>query len=108
MAILPLVLYLALAITTHDPFWLLNADIHLRTARIAPGMTASEITHIMGTPSSVFDESQNGTDYYIEGYTHKERPITRQVWIYYGSFDAIVYIYFDNDMQVEEMFIGGS
>lgn len=74
--------------------------------------TEQMVINMLGPPHKVF--LNNSHNYYIKGYSYKRRDITNKVLVYFPSnnFDVVVdmvlYIYIDNDGNVEEYYIGGS
>lgn len=102
------VLYIVMALYSRDLFWLLNVREHYMVARLSPGTTSEEVKTIFGDPERVYAEKLGQDSYYVKGYSFKERAITKEVWIYFGWFDVVVYVYFDNDMKVEDVFMGFS
>jgi hypothetical protein len=44
----------------------------------------------------------------IESYDRSPYPITHKIIVYWGSFDAIAYVYIGQDGKVERKFVGGS
>jgi hypothetical protein len=78
---------------------------HFRSAKV--GMSESEVEKRFGKPDRVYLRETAPVDYYVEGYQHKRRPITKKVNIYIGT-ESIAYVYFGADDRVEEVFVGGS
>ncbi len=77
----------------------------LRSVKI--GLTEEDVVELLGQPYKVYQATDAPDDYYVEGYSRKERRITGKVFIYIAS-EPIAYIYFDHDNKVEEVFVGGS
>ncbi len=78
-----------------------------RFRAIQPGMTEQEVRVHLGTPTREFERETAPADYYVEGWSFNERPITNKVLIYVGS-EPICYVYLDDANTVEEIFVGGS
>ncbi len=78
-----------------------------RFQAIKAGMTEQEVREKLGTPAHVYDKASAPEDYYVKGYSRKERPITNKVLIYIAS-EPIAYVYLDDQGKVEEVFVGGS
>jgi outer membrane protein assembly factor BamE (lipoprotein component of BamABCDE complex) len=78
-----------------------------RFQSIKVGMTEQEVREKLGTPVHVYDRASAPKDYYVEGWSRKERPITNKVLIYISS-EPIAYVYLDDQNKVEEVFVGGS
>ena len=74
--------------------------------------TEKDVIDVFGNPYKIVSEDE--TDYYVKGYSFKERSITNKVYIYFpttssNSYDDIIlYIYFNSNGQVEDFFVGGS
>jgi outer membrane protein assembly factor BamE (lipoprotein component of BamABCDE complex) len=78
-----------------------------RFQSIHAGMTEQEVREKLGTPAHVYHKASAPKDYYVKGYSHKERLITNKVLIYIAS-EPIAYVYLDEQNKVEEVFVGGS
>jgi outer membrane protein assembly factor BamE (lipoprotein component of BamABCDE complex) len=78
-----------------------------RFQAIKAGMTEQEVRDKLGTPAHVYERGTAPKDYYVKGYSFKERPITNKVLIYIAS-EPIAYVYLDQQNRVEEIFVGGS
>lgn len=77
-------------------------------AKLALGLTEAEIIRVLGRPPAhVFDRSNAPADYYVDGWSRKERPITNRVLIFRFG-EPICYVWIDNDGRVEDYFVGGS
>ena len=74
---------------------------------VKPGMSEAEVVNLLGSPYKVYEKATAPQNYYLEGYSFKERPITNKVFVYIGT-EPIAYIYFDDKNRVEETFVGGS
>jgi hypothetical protein len=104
--------------------------IHFNTF-IREGMTEDDIIDLYGEPRFVYyfdstgclklkdnvsgDESMvpkysNTSNYkiQIESYQKSPFPITHKIFVYWGGFDAIAYVYINQDGLIEKKFIGGS
>lgn len=80
---------------------------HDRFHAITVGMTEQEVREKLGEPAHTHERGTAPEDYYVKGYSFKERPITNKVLIYIAS-EPIAYVYLDNQGRVEEVFVGGS
>ena len=77
-------------------------------SKLARGLTEAEIIRLLGRePDQVLDRSSAPADYYVEGWSRKERPITNRVLIFMFG-EPICYVWIDNDGRVEDYFVGGS
>jgi outer membrane protein assembly factor BamE (lipoprotein component of BamABCDE complex) len=74
---------------------------------IKPGMTESQVLALLGKPERMYEKGSAPKDHYVKGRAYKERPITNKVYLYIGK-EPIAYIYFDDQNNVEEAFVGGS
>ena len=74
---------------------------------ISVGMTEQEVREKLGEPVHIYDRANAPKDYYVKGYSFKERPITNKLLIYIAS-EPIAYVYLDDQNKVEEVFVGGS
>jgi outer membrane protein assembly factor BamE (lipoprotein component of BamABCDE complex) len=97
------VLYLGLMLAGHLIFGPERA--HFR--QVHAGMAESEVRQLLGEPRWTFTSQDAPSNYYVEGYRHKARPITGKVLIYAAS-ESIAYVYLDQHGRVEEVFVGGS
>jgi hypothetical protein len=52
---------------------------------ITVGMTEQAVRGKLGEPVHVHEKATAPKDYYVRGYSFKERPITNKVLIYIGS-----------------------
>ena len=77
----------------------------LRSVQV--GWTEEQVKAHLGEPWKVYTKDGAPEDYYVEGWAHKERPITNKVWIYIED-EPSAYVYFDAQNRVEEIFVGGS
>jgi outer membrane protein assembly factor BamE (lipoprotein component of BamABCDE complex) len=78
-----------------------------RFQAIKEGMTEQEVREKLGEPAHMYDRANAPKDYYVKGYSFKERPISNKVLIYIAS-EPIAYVYLDDQNKVEEVFVGGS
>jgi len=74
--------------------------------------TEKEVIEVFGQPyKTVYKGSE---DYYVKGYSFKEREIQNKVHIFFPKnrtdavADIILYVYIGADGQVEDYFVGGS
>ena len=74
---------------------------------IKVGMTEQEVIELLGPPHRIYSRETAPKDYYVPGYSHKEREITQKVLIYTFT-EPIAYYYIDGNSRVEAVFIGGS
>lgn len=96
-------LLLANALVFHNAF----KDEYELFHAVKPGMSEAEVVNLLGSPYKVYEKAAAPKNYYLEGYSFKERPITNKVFVYVGT-EPIAYIYFDDKNKVEETFVGGS
>ena len=75
--------------------------------KIKVGMTQDEVENILGEPYKIYFKDTAPKDYYIDGYYYKKRYIKNKVFIYIDG-EPISYIYFNDDDNVEYVYIGGS
>jgi outer membrane protein assembly factor BamE (lipoprotein component of BamABCDE complex) len=78
-----------------------------RFRSIKVGMTEQEVRDRLGSPTHVYERRSAPQNYYVKGYSFKDRLITNKVLIYIGS-EPIAYVYIDDQNKVEEVFVGGS
>lgn len=78
-----------------------------RLRAVQVGMTEARVVELLGPPDKVYSGSTAPRNYFVEGYSFKERQISSKVFIYLGV-EAIAYVYFDDGDRVEEAFVGGS
>ena len=71
------------------------------------GMSEVEVINLLGSPYKTYDKATAPKNYYLKGYSFKERSITNKVFVYIGT-EPVAYIYFDDKNKVEETFVGGS
>lgn len=80
--------------------------------RISGLKTEAAVVKVFGKPRLVFHRGDH--DYYVSGYTYKERPISNKVFVYFPSsrsyqyHDIILYVYVDARGRVEDYHVGGS
>ena len=86
--------------------WLGGEDL-IRFEEIELGMTKQEVLERLGPPDVSYERSSVPPNYYVGGYSYKDRPINREVFIYIGV-EPIAYYYLNNDLLVEDIYIGGS
>lgn len=78
-----------------------------RLEAVEVGMTESQVRELLGEPHQEYEAGTAPEDYYVEGWAYKRRPITNKVFIYHGG-EPILYVWFDEENRVEEVFVGGS
>jgi len=71
------------------------------------GMSEQHVVNLLGKPVKIYSRGTAPKDYYVKGYSYKEREISNKVFIYIAS-EPIAYIYFDDQNNVEDVFVGGS
>jgi len=76
--------------------------------RIKIGMPEEQVRELLADHLSPVVAVPGMEDYYIDGYSYREREITGKCLIYFGEYDAICYVYLDKDNRVEDVYIGGS
>ena len=82
-------------------------DEYRRLETVKIGMSEKEVIGLLGQPHKIYYRDSAPKNYYVPGYSHKERNISNKVFIY--SFaEPITYYYFDESNRVEDIFIGGS
>ena len=102
LALLSLVNYLA-----HDAVEGVFEDEYDLFRSVQIGMSEQDVIDLLGKPHRVYRAPDAPADYYVNGYARKQRPIKNKVFIYIGS-EPIAYIYFDQQNEVEDVFVGGS
>ena len=76
--------------------------------KIKIGMAEKQVRELLADHLSPVVAVPSMENYYIDGYSRREREITGKCLIYFGKYDAICYVYLDKDGKVEEVYIGGS
>jgi outer membrane protein assembly factor BamE (lipoprotein component of BamABCDE complex) len=71
------------------------------------GMTEAQVIELHGQPLRSYTNSDAPVDYYVKGYSYKERAITNRV-LTYVKVEPICYVYIDPQGIVEDVYIGGS
>lgn len=71
------------------------------------GMSEQEVVARLGPPDKVYDRETAPEDYYVPGHAYKKRRIGHKVYIYRGT-EAVLYVYFNRQMIVEDVYVGGS
>ena len=109
LAIAAFVVVVALA----GAFWYWStAPYRAIEGRINPLRTEADVVRIFGQPRHIFNKGTTG--YHVRGYAFKERPITGKVLVYFPAesatdgYDVILYVYVDEQGNVEDHFVGGS
>ncbi len=82
-------------------------DEYRRLEAVTVGMSEREVIALLGQPHKTYYRDSAPKDYYVPGYTYKERAISNKVFIYSFS-EPIAYYYLDNNNKVEDAFVGGS
>jgi hypothetical protein len=75
--------------------------------KVKIGMTEAQVTELLGQPFRLYTKDDAPVDYYVKGYSYKERAITNRVLIYV-KVEPICYVYIDQKGIVEDVFVGGS
>ncbi len=75
--------------------------------QIKPGMTEEHVVELLGQPYKTYEKSTAPADYYVKGYSFKQREITHKVLIYV-RIEPICYVYINREGVVEDVFVGGS
>ena len=72
------------------------------------GLTEAQVIRLLGEePAHVYDREGAPVDYYVDGWSRKERPITHRVLIFRLG-EPICYVWLDERGLVEDFFVGGS
>jgi hypothetical protein len=72
------------------------------------GLTEAQVIRLLGEePAHVYDREGAPVDYYVDGWSRKERPITHRVLIFMLG-EPICYVWLDERGLVEDFFVGGS
>lgn len=103
-----LFVFLALAVLVTGIFfedW--RRSTRERWAQVDTGKSEHDVRMRLGKPYKVYDKSTAPAFYYEPGYRHKERKISHRVLIYMGN-DLILYVWIDEQGNVEDSFIGPS
>lgn len=76
--------------------------------RLRIGMTEAQVRDAMQRePTHVYHRDTAPRDYYVDGWSCRERAITGKVWIFVCG-EPICYVWFDRSGVVEDIFVGGS
>lgn len=87
----------------NEPYWRIEN-------RVAPLKTEAEIRREFGEPARIVPAGR--TDYYVPGYTRKERAVSGTLLVYFpkrrdGDLpDTALYVYLDERKRVEETYLG--
>ena len=77
-------------------------------AKLHRGLTEPQVIRLLGAePTHVYDRESAPVDYYVEGWSRKERSITHRVLIFMLG-EPICYVWLDDRGLVEDFFVGGS
>ena len=94
---------LALALWLWDPFG--HREIK---AKLQLGLNEAQVIELLGEkPAHTYDRESAPVDYYVEGWSRKERPITHRVLVFMLG-EPICYVWLDERGLVEDFFVGGS
>lgn len=88
--------------------WSFQQDPNVRRFTGLRGQTEAEVRSLLGSPHRVVEKTEAQTDYYEKGYTFERRRVSNRVLIYLEQPDLVVYVYIDEDQQVEHVFVGVS
>lgn len=80
---------------------------HREFDNVKVGMTEAQVIELHGQPFRLYTKSDAPVDYYVKGYSYKERAITNKVLIYV-KVEPICYVYLDQNGLVEDVYVGGS
>lgn len=103
--ILLLVAVFGMYVWVNQPYWELEN-------RVSSFESAEDFKTEFGDPRYVYRSGRE--NYYVEGYSYKNREITGRVEIYfptlpgYEHLDFILYVYYSQEGSVEEIYVGGS
>ncbi|MDA7650834.1 hypothetical protein N8607_00900 [bacterium] len=87
--------------------WLVDLPRERVRSQLELGLTATQMVERLGEPDRVYDTDAAPEDYYLDGWAHRERPITSTVQIFILG-ELICYVWFDENQRVEDWFVGGS
>jgi len=77
-------------------------------AKLRPGQTEAQVISLLGEePAFVYDRETAPVDYYVDGWSRKERAITHRVLIFMPGA-LICYVWLDERGLVEDSFVCGS
>lgn len=86
-----------------DPFGRREIESKLRL-----GLTEAEVVRLLGAaPAASYDRDTAPANYYVEGWSRRERPITHRVLIFHLG-EPICYVWLDKGGLVEDFYVGGS
>ena len=86
-----------------DPFGQREIEGKLRL-----GLTEPEVARLLGeAPALTYDRATAPADYYVEGWSRKERAITHRVLIFRLG-EPICYAWLAERGPVEDFYVGGS
>lgn len=87
--------------------WTLGLPYRRAESKLALGLSEAQVRERFGEPYRIYDAASAPEDYYVKGWTRRERPITSKVWIFFVG-EPICYVWFDEEGGVEDWFLGGS
>ena len=87
--------------------WLVDLPRERVRSQLELGLTAAQVVERLGDPDRVYDADAAPEDYYVDGWAHRERPITSTVQIFILG-EPICYVWYDENQRVEDWFVGGS
>jgi hypothetical protein len=76
--------------------------------QVTVGATEEAVLELVGVPDREYMRDSAPTDYYAKELSYRARPITSKVFIYRGQPDLTMFVWFDENGVVEDIFIGGS
>lgn len=74
--------------------------------------TESKVEELFGPAYKIFEKGDK--DRYLKGWSYEEREITDHAAVYFlqdrfpENWDMIVYVYYDQEGNIEDYYIGGS
>lgn len=101
------ILVIGLAGAGHVASRILWAEGYQKFESVKPGMSQLEVEKLLGEPAYYYQKATAPQNYYVGGYSYREKPIEHSVLIYVGV-EPIAYYYLDEAGRVDEIYIGGS
>ena len=105
VVVLAVISSLVFVVRSSDPF---AEERNALSSNLRPGMTEQDVIRDFGKPFEVQSPRTGQQGCRVEGYSHAQRPISNRCLVYFGSREAIAYVYIDGNGRVEDIFVGGS
>ena len=88
--------------------WVWRRPTLAEWSQIRIGDTEQRVLAILGTPSAQYDRDTAPLRLDAELMARRPRPNRSKVFVYVGGADLTMFVWFDNDGKVEDIFITGS